>query len=266
MSFIKNHIEEINSKGRKALSVFLTAGYPDVKGFTKLAKSVLDAGADMLEIGIPFSDPLADGHVIQNSSQTAIANGVNIKKVLKFAGEISVYSSKPVILMGYANPLLNYGTTSFFMDALNSGVKGIIIPDVPVEEYDDFYKGKPKDLDAILLTAPTSDKKRIKAIDDKSEGFVYCVSMIGTTGNTNNSPLTKIIETTCTHIKKNKKMIGFGISTPEDAIIYSPYCDGVIVGSAVIKSLKEKGIKNTLGLIESISGIVNVHVSHYTRK
>jgi tryptophan synthase alpha chain len=256
MSFINNYIEEINSKGRKILSIFLTAGYPDVKGFTHFAKAVLDAGADMLEIGIPFSDPLADGPVIQNSSQTAIANGVNIRMVFNFSEEISKYSTKPVILMGYANPLLNYGTSNFFRDALNSGAKGIIIPDVPVEEYDDFFNGKPKDLKAILLAAPTSDRKRIKAIDDKSEGFVYCVSMAGTTGNRNNSSLITSIETTRTLVKKNKMMIGFGISTPEDVIKYSPFCDGVIIGSAVIKSLNEKGIKNTLGLIERLSEAV----------
>jgi len=253
MSYIKNYITEINSKGRKALSIFLTAGFPDITGFTELAKSVLDAGADMIELGIPFSDPLADGPVIQRSSQKAIANGVNLEMVFGFAAEISSYTAKPVILMGYANSVLNYGVEKFFSDAVKCGVKGIIIPDVPIEEYDSFFKNKPDAIDVILLTAPTSGKQRIRDIDSKSSGFVYCVSMAGTTGNDNASPLLNNIKTIRKEVKKNKMMIGFGISKPEDIHTYSQYCDGVIVGSAVIKSLEQRGIVNTLELIKDLS-------------
>lgn len=258
MSYIKNYIEEVNSKGRKVLSVFLTAGFPEVKGFVNLAKSILDAGADIIELGIPFSDPLADGPVIQHSSQIALGNGVNVKLVLEFAEEISAYSPKPVILMGYANPIFNYGLQNFFSDALNAGVKGVIIPDVPVEEYDAFYKDKPSLLDAILLTAPTSGKERIKEIDKKSSGFVYCVSMTGTTGSENANSSLKQIKEIRSHVKKNKMMIGFGISKPEDIKNYSPYCDGVIVGSAVIRNLEEKGQSETIKLIKSLSDACNM--------
>ena len=252
MSYIKKYIEALNAKGRKALSVFLTAGFPSAVGFTDLAKSVLDAGADMIEIGIPFSDPLADGPVIQQSSIRALSNGVDMKMVFRYAEAISAYSSKPVILMGYANPVSKYGTGDFFSASSNSGVKGVIIPDVPIEEYDDFYKEKPRSLDAILLAAPTSDKKRIIAIDKKSSGFVYCVSMKGTTGNRNISGENEIVQKARTLVTRNKMMTGFGISKPEDITNYSPYCDGVIVGSAIINELNI-GRQQALQLVNKLS-------------
>jgi len=253
MSYIKDYINGVKLNGRKVLSVFLTAGFPTVEGFTGLTKSVLDAGADMLEIGIPFSDPLADGPVIQYSSQVALSNGVNMKMVFNFAEEIAKYSTKPVILMGYANPVLNYGLNNFFSDSINSGVRGIIIPDIPLEEYDGFYKNKPTSLDAILLAAPTSGTKRIKLIDKKSSGFLYCVSMTGTTGGTNKSSSIEKLKEIRSAVTKNKMLIGFGISKPEDIQNYAPFCDGVIVGSAVIKSIKERNIPDALLLIKELS-------------
>ncbi len=255
MSYIKDYINGVNTNGRKVLSVFLTAGFPKLEGFTDLAKSVLDAGADMLEIGIPFSDPLADGPIIQHSSQSALSNGVNMKMVFSFADEIAKYSAKPVVLMGYANPVLNYGLNNFFTDSVNTGISGIIIPDIPLEEYDEFYKNKPDSLDAILLAAPTSGKKRIKLIDKKSCGFVYCVSMTGTTGGENNSSSIEKLKEIRSAVTKNKMLIGFGISKPEDIENYAPYCDGVIVGSAVIKSIRNKNIPDTLNLIKGFSKV-----------
>lgn len=256
MSAIRNHIEGINSTGRLALSIFLTAGFPAIEGFTRLAKSVLDAGADMIELGIPFSDPLADGPVIQHSSMKALANGVNMKNVFLFADEIASYSAKPVILMGYANPLLKYGLKNFYSDCINSGVKGIIIPDIPAEEYDDFFKGKPKGLDAVLLAAPTSGSERIKMIDAKSRGFVYCVSTTGTTGagSIKKDETIKSISVTRKNVTQNKMMVGFGISTPEDIKTFAPYCDGVIVGSALIKYINNYGPLETPDFIRGLAG------------
>ncbi len=256
MSYIKDYIEKLNGKNRKALSIFLTAGFPNKNNFIDLAKQVLDSGADMLELGIPFSDPLADGPIIQASSKIALDSGIKLKDVFGFSESIKSGTDKPLILMGYANPIRKYGVENFLRDASNSGVKGLIVPDVPLEEYDFFFEHDMKKIDVILLTTPTSSKERINAIDEKSSGFVYCVSITGTTGVKENfsSEVINNISRTRSLIKKNKMMIGFGVSKPEDVKTFSPYCDGVIVGSAVIKSLlNNENYDSTLKLISQLS-------------
>ncbi len=256
MSYIKNYIEKLNDKNRKALSIFLTAGFPNKNNFIDLAKQVLNSGADMLELGIPFSDPLADGPIIQASSKIALDNGIKLKDVFGFSEAITSGTDKPIILMGYANPIRKYGVGNFLSDASNSGIKGLIVPDVPLEEYDFFFERDVNSIDVIFLTTPTSSEERIKAIDDKSSGFVYCVSITGTTGVKENFSDVVInnISRTRSLIKKNKMMIGFGVSKPEDVKTFSPYCDGVIVGSAVIKSLlNSNNYDTTLKLISQLS-------------
>ncbi|NJD21702.1 MAG: tryptophan synthase subunit alpha [Melioribacter sp.] len=256
MSFIKNYIEGINNNARKVLSIFLTAGFPNKNNFVDLAKRVFDSGADMIELGIPFSDPLADGPIIQASSKIALDNGIKLKDVFSFSEAITSGTDKPVILMGYANPIRKYGIENFFRDANSCGVKGLIIPDVPLEEYDFFFESSTHSIDVILLTTPASSKERIKAIDEKSSGFVYCVSITGTTGVKENfsDEVISNISRTRSLIKKNKMLIGFGVSKPEDVKTFSPYCDGVIVGSAVIKSLlNNDNYDTTLRLISQLS-------------
>lgn len=244
---LAEHIDLINKRNEKALSVFLTAGFPERSGFSDIACSILDSGADLLELGIPFSDPLADGPIIQYSSQAAIENKVNIKTVFQYSSEIKFKANKPVILMGYANPILNYGTKNFFNDAVNSGADGVIIPDVPLDEYESFFSCKNSDLDSIILTTPFSTEKRIKRADGLSSGFIYCVSVNGTTGErTGFSPETiEALSKTRSIITKNKMLIGFGISSAESIRSISPVCDGVIVGSAIIKRLIEYRNKNS---------------------
>jgi tryptophan synthase alpha chain len=252
---IKEHIEKINSSGRKALSIFLTAGFPYKDNFVDLALNVLENGADILELGIPFSDPLADGPVIQSSSQHALDNGINMKDIFSFCEKIKAKSNKPIVLMGYANPLIKYGKKEFCIDALNSGAQGLIIPDVPLEEYDSFYTDEFKGFDKILLTTPTSSDQRIKEIDKKSSGFVYCVSITGTTGardNFKDDTLENIKRTYS--IVENKMLIGFGISKPEHIKMFAPHCDGVIVASALIKRLSEgKSIKEICMFVNELS-------------
>ena len=177
MSLIKRYIEEINSRKEKVLSVFLTAGFPDKNRFIETAKTLIDSGADMLEIGIPFSDPLADGPIIQYSSKISLDNGTTINDCLTWAEELYRYSAKPIIFMGYANPIKKYGTKQFMKDSLNSGIKGLIIPDVPLEEYGTFFPETDERPEIILLTTPSSTEERIKRIDEASSGFVYCVSI-----------------------------------------------------------------------------------------
>ncbi len=182
MDKISDYISNKNEKGEKVLSIFLTSGFPDKNSFSDLAVDVLNSGADMLEIGFPFSDPLADGPTIQYSSQKALENGINIKTTFDYVKDIRNLSDKPVILMGYANPILAYGIQRFAEEAKSAGVNGIIIPDIPLDEYDNFFDGAFDGLEKILLTTPTTTEDRIKKIDERSEGFVYYVSMTGTTG------------------------------------------------------------------------------------
>jgi tryptophan synthase alpha chain len=258
MSVIKKHIENINLSGRKALSVYLTSGFPNKNKFTDLALKVFDAGADMIEIGIPFSDPLADGPVIQSSSKSALDNGINLKQTLEYAREIKCKSSKPIILMGYANPISKYKLKNFISDSINCGADGLIIPDLPLEEYDTFFTEDVRTIDTILLTTPTSSIERIRAIDSKSRGFVYCVSVIGTTGIRKQfgQDILSNLQRTYSNIEKNKMMIGFGISNRESITTFSPYCDGLIVGSAVIKQLFEddSAFSRTTKLVGELSG------------
>ena len=257
MSVIKKHIENINLSGRKALSVYLTSGFPNKNNFVSLALKVFEAGADMIEIGIPFSDPLADGPIIQSSSKSALENGINLKQTLNYTTEIKNKISKPVILMGYANPVLKYGLKNFVTDSINSGVSGIILPDVPVEEYDAFFTCDMGKLDIILLTTPTSSIDRIKAIDSKSKGFIYCVSVMGTTGMRKHFERDVLdnLKRTYSNVEKNKMMIGFGISDSESIKIFSPYSDGLIVGSAVIKKLfdDDSVFSHTTKLVKELS-------------
>jgi tryptophan synthase alpha chain len=256
ISPIRKAIELRNHAGQKALSVFLTSGYPDPAGFVDLAVEILSSGADMLELGIPFSDPIADGPVIQVSSQIALKNGVTLRTALDFSEQIKRRTDKPVILMGYANPILQYGLKEFIRDAQNSGCNGVIIPDVPLEEYRTFWPVEKESLDVILLTTPTAPEQRIHDIDNLSEGFVYCVSVTGTTGMRENfsEDVIRTVSRTYDSISKNKMLIGFGISGSDDVKKFSLFCDGVIVGSAVIRHLNagNPDVQGALDLVASL--------------
>lgn len=238
---IKEYIEKVNAGNEKVLSIFLTAGFPRKADFVSLAEKVLNAGADMLEIGIPFSDPLADGPVIQFSSQTALENGITIQDAFNLAEEIRKKTDKPLIAMTYANIVSNYGIEEFVNDASSSGLNGVIIPDLSLDEYDKFITFQKEDFDIILLATPTSSNERIKALDEKSKGFVYYVSVTGTTGTRNGFSEVDVSSMQKTHelISRNKMLAGFGISSPENILQIKNYCDGVIVGSAVIKKLMQ---------------------------
>ena len=261
MEKISDYISQKNNNGEKVLSIFLTSGFPDKKKFSELAIAVLESGADMLEIGFPFSDPLADGPTIQYSSQKALEDGINIKKTFDYIKEIRKKSDRPIILMGYANPVLSYGVNKFAAEANAVGVNGVIIPDVPIDEYNNFFNDAFNGLEKILLTTPTTSDERIRKIDELSEGFVYYVSMTGTTGKQikHNDEIMDPLKKTSSLIKKNKMLIGFGISNPDDVKTFSPFCSGVIVGSAVINSLINENRSVTLNLIRNLKEALNNH-------
>lgn len=253
MSKISDHIININSRNEKVLSIFLTAGFPEKRTFPQLAVDIIDAGADLLEIGIPFSDPLADGPIIQSSSQTVLVNGITLKEIFAFTSFIKSRRDIPVILMGYANPILRYGISNFLEEAMTAGADGLIVPDVPFEEYGSFYCDK-TGLDIILLVTPTSTEERVRKIDHLSEGFVYCVSITGTTGvqGSFNAKTIDSIRNAYTTVTKNKMLLGFGISSEAGIRQVKDYCDGVIVGSAVVKKLSESNVDDTLQFINKM--------------
>ena len=256
MSKIREKIESVNNKNQKALTIFLTSGFPNPENFVELALEIEKAGADIIEIGLPFGDSLADGPVIQSSYSEALKNNINLDQTFKFISEIKQQSDIPLIIMSSSNPVLNYGKEKFSKMAIESGVNGIIIPDAPLEEYDDFFQNSFADLDTILLTTPTSSEQRINEIDRRSRGFLYCVSVVGTTGVRKDfdSYVFENLKRTYSSLKKNKMQIGFGISNAENVKQFSPYCDGLIVGSAIIKSLEKKSTdySKTINLVKEL--------------
>jgi len=245
---IKEYIEKVNARNEKVLSVFLTAGYPRKSDFVLLAENILRAGADILEIGIPFSDPLADGPIIQQSSQAALQSGITAQDAFQFCEALRGKTDKPLIAMTYANIVSNYGFEKFVSNAASSGINGVIIPDLSLDEYDEFVTYQKEDFDIVLLATPTSPAERIIALDKKSNGFVYAVSVTGTTGMRNGFTVEDIsaIQKTRGLITRNKMLAGFGISSPNDILQIKNYCDGVIVGSAIIKKLMSNESNDTI--------------------
>lgn len=234
-------IAELFQSENKKLIPFITAGYPELDITPDLVLATERAGADMVEIGIPFSDPLADGPVIQEASQVSIKNGVTIKRILGMVEEIRKQSEIPVVLMGYINPIFKYGTDQFLQDAASAGVNGLIIPDVPLEEGDElFSQVKSANLSPILLVAPNTSDKRISQLGSTAEDLLYAVSILGVTGSglKNRDNLHSYFK----RIQKNTStpfVVGFGISTPDDIRSLGNIPDGVVVGTALLKKIAE---------------------------
>jgi tryptophan synthase alpha chain len=242
---MKNRLDEIvkntRRRRRKLFCVFLTFGYPSIKATERLILSSEKAGVDIIELGFPFSDPLADGPTIQYSSEQALKKHVTIKDSLALGRRLRQKGSKiPIVFFGYFNPVNSYGGKAFARDAKNAGMDGLIIPDLPPEEEVPFQKEcRKQKLSFVQLVAPTTADKRARMLVKKSQGFVYYVSLRGVTGARKNLPADLQA-----HLAKLKRMTskpvlaGFGISTPGQAKAISRMSDGVIVGSAVIEHLK----------------------------
>jgi tryptophan synthase alpha chain len=230
----------INRKnGRPSLVLFATAGYPTLATTSDLVVAMAEGGADAVEIGMPFSDPMADGPVIQESSAVAIANGVTIPWIFDQVAGIRSRSRIPIILMGYLNPILRYGVSRFLADATSAGVNGVILPEVPLEEWGRFRGMVTKHgLCGILLVAPTTSPDRIRSIDEASSGFLYAVSATGVTGDSSSQKSLGYVQNARTAGLKNPILVGFGISTPAQAAAVAGYSDGVVVGSALLRQLK----------------------------
>lgn len=233
--------KNVFNKG-KAFIPFITAGYPTLEDTKRFVLKMEEAGADLIEIGIPFSDPIAEGPVIQNASTVALKNGASLDKIFKMVEDLRKETDIPLVFMTYVNPVYKTGFDSFFKKCDELNVRGVILPDVPYEEKSEIEEiAKIYDVDVISFIAPTSNQ-RIKEIAESSRGFIYVISSLGVTGTrdkitTDFASIDEVIrQTTIT-----KTAIGFGINTPEQAKEISKYTDGIIVGSAIIKIIDKYG-------------------------
>lgn len=227
-------------ENKKAFIPFITCGDPDLNITEKIVYEMAENGADLIELGIPFSDPVAEGVTIQKASQRALENGTTTDKIFEMVMRIRENTNIPLVFMTYANIVFSYGSEKFISTASKLNIDGIILPDVPYEESDEFSNiCSNNNMDLISLIAPTS-KERIAKIAKQAKGFVYCVSSLGVTGVRQN--ITTDLKSIVTEIKANTNIptaIGFGISTPEQAKKMAEIADGVIVGSAVVKLCEE---------------------------
>ena len=240
-----NRIKQLfEQKKENVLSIYFTAGYPDINSTLDIAEALEKAGADFLEIGIPYSDPLADGPVIQNSSLKSIENGMTLRVLFEQLKDLRKRVSIPVLLMGYVNPILQYGVEKFCASCKEVGVDGVFAPDLPMYEYEEMYQNcfSENNLSNIFLITPQTSDERIRKIDELSNGFIYLLSSSSTTGK--NLALTDVTEDYFTRLKnmnlKNPTMIGFGISDNKSFSKASQYANGAIVGSAFVKLLGEE--------------------------
>ncbi|MGB3065680.1 tryptophan synthase subunit alpha [Sphingobacterium thalpophilum] len=230
--------------GNPLLSIYFTAGYPELGSTVRIAKKLEEAGADFLEIGFPYSDPVADGPVIQHSSQVALENGMTLKRLFEELRELRQHVHIPVFLMGYVNPVLQFGMDNFCAECKNVGVDGVIIPDLPIYEYEELYKEtfEKNGIANIFIVTPQTSTERIKKIDSLSRSFIYLLSANATTGKT-----LDVGEDTHAYFKrihdlqlKSPLIVGFGISDKATFQKASTYTAGAIIGTAFVKKLKEQ--------------------------
>jgi tryptophan synthase alpha chain len=238
-----NRIDRMfQTRREKILSVYCTAGYPTLNTVEKIILLLEKNGADMIELGIPFSDPLADGPVIQETGTIAIANGMTLENLFLQLKDIRKKSEIPLVLMGYFNPVLQYGFEHFCKTAKEVGVDGFIIPDLPLNEYNDKLRKiiVLNNLKFIFLITPDTTAERIKEIDELSTGFIYMVSSAATTGNMNQFDSNQIeyFKRIASMNLKNPVMAGFGIHNRETLEQVYKYCNGAIIGSAFMRNLQ----------------------------
>ncbi|MCX7821983.1 MAG: tryptophan synthase subunit alpha [Syntrophobacterales bacterium] len=275
MNRIEKTFAEFRKKGEKALVGFITAGDPDIERSFEIAKTLCRGGVDILELGVPFSDPTADGPVIQRSSMRALRSGMTLEKVFPFIERLRIEGIEvPVIIFSYYNPLFRYGAERFYKKATEVGADGVLVVDLPPEESEEFT-GKwdgwipgVSSFSFIRLIAPTTTRERMEGILKSASGFVYLISKLGVTGSENiispsqskipHDPLDyKTIEEMVHTIKSIKEMpvcVGFGISTPEQVSMVGRIADGVVIGSAFEKAIEEHMEKpNILKVLDNMA-------------
>lgn len=239
MQNLQSYLKNKRTRNEKLLSVYLTSGFPDLQATLPLLHAIADGGADFIELGVPFSDPLADGTTIQAASQQAISAGATLGFSLDIAKQFSQKSDTPILLMGYANPFMHFGWDRLISHAKEAGVRGYIIPDLPPEESEDIAKQMQEaGQSLIFLASPNTSAERIALIEDLTTNFIYAVSVTGTTGAREAFPaetiafLQRLRQQT-----KHPVLVGFGISGPQAAQKMAALSDGVIVGSAMLNRI-----------------------------
>lgn len=251
-----NRINKKLQEEHKLLSIYCTAGYPEIEDTLPIIQELEKNGVDFLEIGLPFSDPLADGPTIQQSSTKALTSGMTSNKLFEQLQDIRKSVEIPLIIMGYFNPILQYGVEEFCKKCANVGIDGLIIPDLPVDVYNEKYKVvfEQYGLQNIFLITPQTSKERIEFIDSVSNGFIYMVSTASVTGSTSG-----FSEETRDYFKrvsdmqlKNKLIVGFGISDKDSFNQATQHTKGAIIGSAFIKTLNKHGKAGISDFIKSI--------------
>ena len=252
-----NRIDSALAKNKKLISIYFTAGFPDLDDTVPIIKALEKSGVDMIEIGMPFSDPLADGPTIQDSSTQALKNGMHTQKLFDQIKSIRNEVTIPLIIMGYFNPIFQYGVEAFCKSCKDVGIDGLIIPDLPVDVYHKNYKSifESYGLKNIFLITPQTSESRVRYIDEVSDGFIYMVSSASTTGA--KSEFGDIQENYFKRINdlklKNPQIVGFGISNYDTFNAATTYAKGAIIGSAFIKYLKTNGTQNIDKFIETIT-------------
>jgi len=261
MNRIEKKFQDLKKGNRKAFIIFITAGYPDLEATGRLILEFSKIGVDIIELGVPFSDPLADGPIIQEASQVALKNNVHLRDILSLVKKIRRQVNTPIVLMTYYNPLFCFGEERFVRAAKGCGVDGVIIPDLPPEEGRLFLDlARRACIDTILFVSPTTTQARMKFISRLSRGFIYYVSLTGVTGPRQKLPL---------DLKRKIKMIrkytskpicvGFGVSSRQQVGQIHKIADGVIIGSAIVKKIRDNIgksdlIKRTVGFVKALQG------------
>ncbi len=260
-----NAVKQVFHENKKILIPYICGGYPDLKTTIEIIKTLDNNKAGIIEVGIPFSDPLADGPVIQSAGQNALQKGVNLAQLISVLEKVTSDIKAPIVLMGYYNNIYQYGRDKFINDIKEAGIKGVIIPDLPWEEDPGFFQNlKKNNLAGILLAALNTPLSRIKFLGKKSTGFLYCVSLMGVTGDKKGPDrrTSDFIE----QVKKNTSLplgLGFGIDSPQKAHQVSKDVQGIIIGSAFIDIINQytgdqKTMLNKIGCFtESIVNILD---------
>jgi tryptophan synthase alpha chain len=242
MSRLRDTLNDLRARGDNAMGLFLTNGFPEPDATLPILHAIDRGGADFIELGMPFSDPLAEGLPIQRSSARALGHGVEMADAFDTAKQFSAESNTPILLMGYINPVYRYGAEAFCRDAKASGVDGLILPDLPPEESGLITEAAAEaELDLVYLIAPNTPEERVRRIDDLASGFVYAVSIAGLTGSNLSDRMTSVeayLKRSRELVQQNPLLVGFGIRSHEDAMRLSTHTDGFIVGSALINRVE----------------------------
>ncbi len=257
MTRIENKFAQLKAKECKAFIPYITAGDPNLDTTLELVLALERAGADVIELGVPFSDPIADGPVIQRATERALRGGVTLRKVLQLGGDIRKKSEIPLVLFSYFNPLLNYGLEKLAKDAVQAGFDGVLASDLTVEESESFVRTmRAAGLNTVFLVAPTSSPERMKKIAGTSTGFLYAVSRTGVTGEQRElaGDLKEFLQTLRTHTSL-PIAVGFGISRPEHVLAVWQEADAAAVGSSIVKEVEQHIGKP--GLVESVAAFAS---------